>query len=185
MSIQGLNVLEARVVNTLVFAVQRNGTVVADGPFTGPADFAETLPAAGHLSDYEPGDVLDIGKDGKLTHTAQPQSTAVAGVYSARPGFVGDTRLAAHGLESAPDADSDTRVNVAVVGVVPVKASAENGPISPGDLLVSAATPGHAMLAEPIDVHGIAVFPTGAIIGKALEPLDRGVGLIQVLLTQR
>jgi hypothetical protein len=189
MSISGNNVLEARVVNTLVFAVQRNGTVLADGPFTGPADFAETLPAGGLPADYEAGDVLAIGKDGKLAVTEQAQSTAVAGVYSARPGFVGDSRLAARGLEPASESeqvtDGETWVTVAVVGVVPVKASAENGAISPGDLLVSATTAGHAMRAEPIDVGGHAFYPTGAILGKALEALDAGSGLIKILLTQR
>ncbi len=189
MSVQGLHVLEARVINQLVFAVRRDGAVLADGPFTGPADFAELLPAAGAASDYEPGDVLSIGKDGRLTLATEPQSTAIAGVYSSRPGFVGDPRLAARGLESQADADEHpddgTWVSVAVVGVVPVKGSAENGAISPGDLLVSAGTPGHAMLARPAELEGLRIYPTGAVLGKALEPLDAGLGLIRILLLQR
>lgn len=189
MSIQGLNVLEARVINQLVFAVRRDGTVLADGPFTGPADFAEILPAEGAVADYETGDVLGIGPDGRLMRTVEKQTTTVAGVYSSRPGFVGDPRLATAGLEPgvggrAPAEDA-TWISCAVIGVVPVKASAENGPITPGSLLVSAGTRGHAMLARPVEVGGVEIYPTGAILGKALEPLADGVGLISVLLTQR
>jgi len=63
---------------------------------------------------------------------------------------------------------------LAVLGVVPVKASAENGPIEPGDLLTTSSTPGHAMRAD----H----FVGGAIIGKALEGLSEGTGVIKMLV---
>ena len=62
------------------------------------------------------------------------------------------------------------------MGVVPVKASAENGPIQIGDLLVSASLPGHAMRCEGIE----ACF--GRTIGKALEPLDEDTGVIMMLV---
>ncbi|MBU1749618.1 MAG: hypothetical protein KKA73_18190, partial [Chloroflexi bacterium] len=65
-------------------------------------------------------------------------------------------------------------VPLAVAGIVPVKASAENGPIQPGDLLVASATPGHAMKASPNP-------PVGTVIGKALAGLDAGSGLILML----
>jgi hypothetical protein len=61
------------------------------------------------------------------------------------------------------------------MGIVEVKVSAENGPIHPGDLLVTSATPGYAM-------RGDNPAP-GTILGKALESLDNGVGTILVLLT--
>jgi hypothetical protein len=64
-----------------------------------------------------------------------------------------------------------------VLGIVPCKSTTENGPIRRGDLLVTAATPGHAMRAdEP---------PPGTILGKALEPLDAAhrSGVILVLVT--
>lgn len=32
-------------------------------------------------------------------------------------------------------------------------------------------------------VQGAAIYPTGAILGKALEPLKKGRGLIRVLVT--
>jgi hypothetical protein len=74
-------------------------------------------------------------------------------------------------------------VPVAVVGIVPTKVTAENGAIRAGDLLTTAGTPGHAMRASAVTVHGIALYPTGAILGKALEGLEAGAGVIRVLVT--
>ena len=69
------------------FYVSNNGNVFADGAFTpGGADFAELLPAASGL---EPGDVLVIGRDGKLARSAQAYQPSVVGVYSTQPGFLG------------------------------------------------------------------------------------------------
>jgi hypothetical protein len=59
---------------------------------------------------------------------------------------------------------------LALLGRVPVKATTENGPIRPGDLLTSASKPGYAMRCE--DIHRCE----GAIIGKALEALDERRG---------
>jgi hypothetical protein len=67
-------------------------------------------------------------------------------------------------------------IQLTMSGVVPVKASAENGPIQPGDLLVSSSTPGYAMRAGPNP-------PQGTVIGKALQALAEGLGLIQILAT--
>jgi hypothetical protein len=145
-----------------VFYVDNDGDVFADGPYSGAgADFAEMLPAE---ADLEPGDVLAIGAGGRLVRSTSPRQRSVAGVYSTRPGFLG----------GASDDDGD-RIPLAVVGVVPVKASAENGPIRAGDLLTSAATPGHAMRAG----DEVAV---GTVIGKALGDLDEGTSLVSLLL---
>ncbi len=130
-----------------------------------PADFAEVLPAA---DDPEPGDVLIVGRDGQLTASTAAYQSSVVGVYSTRPSYVGNSRYLGQ----------DGYVPLAVVGLVPVKASAENGAILPGDLLVSSATPGHAMKAG-------ADSPQGTVIGKALEGLDatQETGVIQMLVT--
>lgn len=184
-TIQGLNVIEGRRISQLVFAVTSAGNVLADGSFGGPADFAEMLPVAGTESDYEPGDVLVIGLDGKLTRADEPSATAVAGVYSSRPGFVGDSRRGDGGLEGLDDARErlgGTWLSVALMGVVPVKADAGHGAIHPGDLLTTSETPGHAMRAEPVMVDGSPIYPTGAILGKALQPLASGTARIDVLL---
>ncbi|MEJ5312551.1 MAG: hypothetical protein WHX52_22520 [Anaerolineae bacterium] len=148
----------------LRFRFQNDGWARADGGWTTPAsDMAEMLPAVPGL---EPGDVLIIGADGKLARSTQAYQPTVVGVYSTRPGFVGGQPV---------DGEAEGHIPLAVVGVVPVKASAENGPIQPGDLLVASATPGHAMRA------GVNP-PQGTVIGKALEGLEEGAGVIQMLV---
>jgi hypothetical protein len=68
-------------------------------------------------------------------------------------------------------------VPLGVIGIVPTKASTENGAIAPGDLLVTSATPGYVMKGTDRDRM------LGAVIGKSLEPLSSGTGKIQVLIT--
>ena len=156
----------------LEFKVTNDGEVYADGSFhSGGADFAELLPAVDGL---EPGDVLIIGLDGQLARSTEANQPTVVGVYSTEPGFLGG---------SADDTDAEGKVPLAVVGVVPVKVSAENGPIRPGDLLTTSAAPGYAMLALPVDFNGIQFHLPGTIIGKALEGLEEGTGIIMVLVT--
>jgi hypothetical protein len=152
----------------LEFKVARDGTVYSDGGFTTPAaDYAELLPA--HMG-LEPGDVLIIGPDGELTRSTAPAQTAVVGVYSTQPAF-----LAGADEDAAGSGD---QVPLAVMGVVPVKVTAKNGPILPGDLLTSSSTAGHAMRA------GVDPEP-GTIIGKALEPWQAGIGIIKMLVMLR
>jgi len=149
------------------FKVDNDGDVWADRAFHDwGADFADMVAVAGNVAQYEPGDVLEIGPDGLLILAQAPYATNVAGVYSTQPGFVGG---------DGDDGSTEGKIPLALVGVVPVKVSAENGPIAPGDLLVTSSTPGHAMRANNP--------PPGTILGKALEPLDAGTGVILVLVT--
>jgi hypothetical protein len=153
----------------LDFRVENNGTVRADGGYHAGADFAELMTTEEEASAYEPGEVLVISTaaDRSAALASEPYSTLVLGVHSAEPGFVGSLDPMAENLNG--------EIPVAVVGIVACKVSAENGAISRGDLLVTSATPGHAMRADDP--------PAGTILGKALEPLDEGSGLIQVLVT--
>jgi hypothetical protein len=147
------------------FRVDNNGNVTADGTYTSPAaDFAEMLPAA---RDLEPGDVLVVGPDGKLARSSAAYQTTVVGVYSTKPAFLGGATEGIQTLDQVP---------LAIVGIVPVKVSAENGAIQPGDLLVASNTPGHAMRAGELPA-------TGTVIGKALSGLETGTGTIQMLVT--
>ena len=68
---------------------------------------------------------------------------------------------------------------MAIMGVVPTKVSAENGPIQVGDFLTTSGTPGHAMRCD----DRVKCF--GAILGKAMEPLAEGTGIVKVLVTLR
>ena len=139
---------------------------------SGGGDFAEMLAAVDGL---EPGDVLVIGPDGKLTRSTRPYQASVAGVYSTAPAVLGSAVEDEEGKAGG-------KVPLAIMGVVPVKASAENGPIRPGDLLTAASKPGHAMRADPIVVNGVRFYPSGVIIGKALEGLEKGTGVIRMLV---
>jgi hypothetical protein len=142
------------------------------GTVTGGADFAESVEPVGARESYAPGDVLVIATSQKraVPRAAEPYSTRVAGVYSTKPGML-----------ATPYTMDDPRIAeeipLAVVGIVPCKASAENGPIEIGDLLVASATPGHAMKGTD------RARMLGAVVGKALEPLPTGRGIIQVLVT--
>ncbi|MEX0621926.1 MAG: hypothetical protein WD187_02950, partial [Candidatus Woykebacteria bacterium] len=65
---------------------------------------------------------------------------------------------------------------IAIIGRVPVKVSAENGDIAPGDPLTSSSTPGVAMKATQ----------SGPIVGKALESFDGAqddIGRIMVFVS--
>src|SRR5208282_4754801 len=120
---------------------------------------------------YEPGDlmVIDPDKPGSFLKSNQPYSTLVAGVYSTKPGFVGRKH-------PASDPASADEVPMAMVGRVPTKVTAENGPIKVGDLLVTSSKPGYAMKGTDHDRM------LGAVIGKALGSLDSGTGAIEVLV---
>ena len=171
-----------------VFSVRSDGTVFADGAFTGPADFAEMMQAAGAASDFAPGDVLTIDAGGLAIKCTEANSPALLGVYSTRPGFVGDRRLSQMHLDTFQKADLKSDgvwLPVALVGVVPVKVSAESGAIAAGDFLTTSKTPGHAMRAKPIEVQGAKLYAHGTILGKALESLTAGTATIPVLVNIR
>jgi hypothetical protein len=169
------------------FAVNGSGNVYADGTYTGPADFSEMVAVSTGAFSAEPGDVMVIDTAGSRStvRASEPRSRLVAGIYSTRPGFVGSEREwdrpgagndsgdSAYSLEAL--ASEFDEIPLAVVGIVPCKVSAENGPISPGDLLVTSSTPGHAMRdADPA---------VGTVLGKALEEMPSGTGVIKVLVT--
>jgi hypothetical protein len=65
---------------------------------------------------------------------------------------------------------------VALVGKVYCKVDAQYGPVSVGDLLTSSPTPGYAMKAED------QTKAFGAVLGKALDGLTSGSGLLPVLV---
>ena len=130
---------------------------------TAKPDAARVLAAELSRPGYRPA-VLAIGRDGTLVRSTEPYQRTVAGVYSTKPGFLGND-----GSE-----DQSNRVPLAVVGIVPVKASARGGEILPGDLLVASDLPGHVMKA------GLTP-PVGTVLGKALEGLEAGTGKIRML----
>ena len=132
-------------------------------------DVAEWVPSA---TDLEPGTVviLDPHANNTVTASRKPYDTTVAGVVSEQPGLILGT-------------GSPSKEQVATTGRVRVKVDASHGPVRIGDLLVTGDRPGMAMKSVPVEVSGITMHRPGTIIGKALEPLERGEGEILVLLS--
>jgi hypothetical protein len=135
-------------------------------------DYAESVDVTGERSQYEPGDVLvvDPNHPGHFLKATERYSTLVAGIYSTKPGMIGRRQTIDPKLASA-------EIPMAMVGVVPTKVTAENGPIHPGDILVTSSTSGRAMKGTD---HSLFA---GAIVGKALGSLDTGTGVIEVLVS--
>jgi len=111
--------------------------------------------------DVTAGDLLVLDEQGAVKPALLTADRSVVGVASSAP-------IDENGIPKAP---------VGVFGVLRIKADADFGEIRPGDLLCSSTTPGHAM-------RSFGEVP-GTIIGKALEPLARGRGVIRVLLMFR
>ncbi len=142
------------------------------GTATSGADVAESVAVDGPRAAFAPGDVLviDITGTRRFALSRVPASGLVAGVFATRPGL-----LLRNGAVAGGEAAAAEEVPLAVVGIVPVKVCDEGGSIGPGDLLVTASLPGHAMKssADP---------RAGTVLGKALGRLDRGTGVVEVLL---
>lgn len=149
-----------------------DGTVQSTA-YTGVAcggDFAESVDVTGNRKQFSPGDVLvaDPNHPGKFLKSSTPYSTAVLGVFSTKPGFVGRRLTGPKGPNEIP---------MAMVGIVPTHVTAMNGPIHVGDLLVASSISGYAMKGTNRSRM------LGAVIGKALGNLKSGKGTIEVGIT--
>jgi hypothetical protein len=156
-----------------VFRVDCTGKGYFDnGTQTGGADFAESVTVRGDRAQYTPGDLLVIDSRGKrrLALSQQAYSTRIAGIYSTKPGVLATP----HKMD---DPELAQEVPLAVVGIVPCKVTSENGSIAVGDLLVASSKPGFAM--KGTDRRRML----GAVVGKAMEPLQSNTGVIEVLVT--
>jgi len=125
-------------------------------------------------TDLTPGTVviLNRARNNEVMASATSYDTSVAGVVSAQPGIT-------LGIEGAG------MEQIATTGRVKVRVDARQKPVGVGDLLVTSDIPGTAMRSEPMDINGRKFHQPGTIIGKALEPLESGVGEILVLLTMQ
>lgn len=142
---------------------------------TGGSDLSEhfdVAPPAG-LAAPLPGMVVSIdpAHPGRLAVSGTPYDGLVAGVVSGAGGV--ETGLMMGQRGSVADGDHP----VALVGRVYVLVDASYGPIRPGDLLTTSATPGHAMRAAD------RARAPGAVLGKAMTGLESGRGLVLVLVS--
>ena len=151
-------------------ALAVTGNITATGSVTSTyQDLAEWVPASQAIPS---GTVvtLDPARSNHVLPSSRAYDTRVAGVVSARPGVL---------LGEA----GEGKVMVATTGRVRVRVDASKGPIRVGDLLVTSDKEGFAMRSQPLDLGGTPIHRPGTLIGKALEPLEKGVGEILVLLS--
>lgn len=127
------------------------------------AEFFEVVDGA------EPGTVMVIDDDGRLTPCAGVYDRRVAGVISGAGGL-------RPGMVLNHDRSAKSHSPVALVGKVICNVDASEASVTVGDLLTTSATPGYAMRAsDPVKAFG-------AVIGKALAPLSSGLGQIPILI---
>lgn len=139
------------------------------------ADVAEKFPcsepAADGSAEIEPGTVMEIdpANPGQLRIARQAYSSRVAGVVSGA-GNLPVGAVLGH-IEESKDGPA-----IALSGRVWVMCDAGSAPITPGDLLTTSDTAGHAMKSLDRDrAHG-------AVLGKAMTSLESGRGLVLVLV---
>jgi hypothetical protein len=120
-------------------------------------------------SDASAGTVMVVAPDGELRESSSAYDNGVAGVVSGaephRPGMI-----------MGRTGDPGRHLPIALAGRVSCKVEATSGPIVPGDLLTTSDIPGHAMKASD------RVRAAGAIVGKALRPLESGTGMVPILV---
>jgi hypothetical protein len=166
----GLTAVSATVIGKLTaLSAEVNGNLLVDGDIIlSNADCAEEFDVVADI-EAEPGTVMVIGEREALRPCSQPYDRRVAGVVSGagayKPALLLDRRASSH-----------KRSPVALVGKVYCKFDAQYGAIEVGDLLTTSPTPGHAMKA------GDPARAFGAVLGKALQPLASGTGLIAILV---
>ena len=141
----------------------QNGNIFLPG-----ADFAESFDVTDSVR-ANPGTVMVINEAGGLETSHRPYDKKVAGVISGagkyKPGIILDQQTT-----------TTNRMPIALLGKTYCKVDAQNGSIEMGDMLTTSGTPGHAMRAEdPSKAFG-------AIIGKALQSISAGRGLIPILI---
>ena len=136
----------------------------------GGCDLAEPFPMKEETIEKGSVVVIDVEHPGRLKRSAQAYDTRVAGIVSGANGIN-------PGIALKQEGTLDQGENVALTGRVYAKADASFGAIKPGDLLTTSDTPGHAMR---VNNHARAL---GAILGKAMSALEKGTGLVLVLVT--
>jgi hypothetical protein len=148
-----------------------NGTVTGKNIKAHYQDLAEWVAST---TDLAPGTVvvLNRARNNEVMASGTAYDTTVAGVVSAEPGLI-------LGVEG------EGREQIATTGRVRVHVDARTHPIAVGDLLVTSDVTGTAMRSDPMTINGRSFHQPGTIIGKALEPLQGGIGDILVLLSMQ
>ncbi|MCB2182518.1 MAG: hypothetical protein KQH63_10860 [Desulfobulbaceae bacterium] len=151
-----------------------DGRIITDElQITGGSDLSEQFDIKKISFDIQPGMVVSIDptQPGKLEISSEAYDNKVAGIVSGaggiKPGMMMGQR----------NSEADGAHPVALTGRVYCYADTANGSIQPGDLLTTSNVPGYAM---KVTEHNKAL---GAILGKAMSPLEEGQGLVLVLVS--
>jgi len=136
------------------------------------SDFAEKFNFTNDKELLDPGMVVSIDptSEGELRVSHSAYDKTVCGIISG----AGDIQAGMVMAQKGTLADGD--VPVALSGRVYAFVDANYGEIKVGDLLTTSETYGHAMKVKRTKKA------TGAIVGKALQPLKEGQGLILILV---
>jgi hypothetical protein len=119
--------------------------------------------------EIDPGSVVVIDSSGVLKESDQPYDKRVAGVIAGAGGYK-------PGLILGSQRPQLNKRPVALVGKVACRVDAGYSAVEVGDLLTTSPTPGHAMKAsDPLRSFG-------AVIGKALQAMASGQGLVTILV---
>ncbi len=135
-----------------------------------PANIVENF-VASDVEYISPGDLLVVSEEGNstLTRARTPYNRAVIGIVAGNPVLVFDNTR-----------EEKQVYPIAISGKALCKVDARQKPVRPGDLIVTSSTPGCGM-AGVID----SFEKTGTVIGKALDSLEDGIGLIPVFITHQ
>ena len=138
---------------------------------TGGSDIAEPFDVK-EEEIIQPGMVMSIDPDnpGRLKVAETAYDHCVAGIISGAGGISPGMIMGQSGSMA------DGEYPIAMTGRVYCQADVSGGSILPGDLLTTSDTPGHAMkVTDYTKAHG-------ATIGKAMTCLEKGTGLVLVLV---
>lgn len=135
--------------------LQVNGVMAGTATQARYADLAEKYETD---QTYDSGTVLVFGGDAEVTECNESDDTRVVGVVSTDPAYM---------MNSEAEGQY-----IALTGRVPCKVV---GPVSKGDLMVTADLPGHAVANNNARA--------GTIIGKAIDSCESGQHVIEVLVT--
>ena len=132
----------------------------------GYANYTEQFAVTDSLAAM-PGSLMVMNSSGLLEPCSSAYDKRVIGVVSG----------AGNRLRNNQRTTDNPKRSMAIAGKVTCLAIAHNQPIEIGDMLTTSAIMGHAMKATDREKS------FGTIVGKALSPLDKGFGIIQILIT--
>lgn len=141
---------------------------------TGGSDLSENFDVRSDAEAPQPGMIVSIDpkNPGELALCRTAHDKRVAGIISGAGGVRTGMLMGQSGTKA------DGKHAVALTGRVYCYVDADAaGPVEPGDLITTSNTPGHGMRVRD---HALA---SGAIIGKAMTSLDKGKGLVLILVS--